>query len=871
MKKYRRLLIVFLSFTAFCLISGIIFSLAYEDTVIRYLKRYLDKHLITEIEVNKIDFSIFKKFPRASVELKNIKAKSGLGFASGDFRGSTDTLLYAQSIIIEFSFPEIIRGNYKLKNIRINNGKLNLLTDKLGNTNYKIWKGSKSDTSGYEIKLQNIILSNIIIEYTDVSNDINIKTQSEKLTLKANFTDKGNHLLIKGNVRINNLGIGKSTSYSHKNVHADIDLFFHRNDVYFGKSYLEYGKTSAMFSGSIKKAKNTIIDMVFKSDNAVLSDLSEFFPQQIKKFKANYDFNGYVDINGKIKGIANKNRNPHINAFFKLDKGSIINRNKHQKISKLTIEGEYSNGKANNPYSSVITLHECSAVLGKSSIKGKMELNGFNPSVLKGSFAAGIESAELKDFLDIDTLQEVSGFVVADIDFYGTVNKFNELKGADLWALVHDGTLELSDLSFRLKNSKNLIRQINGKIVVDEKIKFRDLSFIMNNSDFRLNCYFSGLPGYLQKKGKCYIEADFFSDNLDLNAILPGNENNPQEGIIKFPDNVSGRANFNANTFIYRKIIAKNVTGSAEYVPKIIQFNYFRLNIPDGSIEGNAIINQQEDRSFIVDCNSKLQKVDIQNLFYVFNNFSQNVILDKNLKGNLTGTIDFKALWDEKLNLEGSTITANSDFEITNGELIGYEPMMGLSRFIAVEELQNIKFQTLKNHIVVDNQKVTIPEMDIRSSAFNIKASGVHNFNNSYDYRIQVELNELLSKKARKKKKEMNDFGIVEDDGLGRINIPIKIVGEGTNYDVSFDKKRAFGLFRQNMSNEKKELKKILNSESSDSSNLQLNETSNKQFIIDWNDEDDEKDFIFEKKEQGSKKEPEFLIEWDDSDTTGNK
>ena len=98
------LIIIFIS-------AGIIISVTYEDTAIKYLKKYLDKHLITEIEVDKINFSLFKNFPNASVELKNIMARSTLNFTASDFgERDTETLLVAENIFFEFKLIKILSG-----------------------------------------------------------------------------------------------------------------------------------------------------------------------------------------------------------------------------------------------------------------------------------------------------------------------------------------------------------------------------------------------------------------------------------------------------------------------------------------------------------------------------------------------------------------------------------------------------------------------------------------------------------------------------------------------------------------------------------------------------------------------------------------
>ena len=64
----------------------------------------------------------------------------------------------------------------------------------------------------------------------------------------------------------------------------------------------------------------------------------------------------------------------------------------------------------------------------------------------------------------------------------------------------------------------------------------------------------------------------------------------------------------------------------------------------------------------------------------------------------------------------------------------------------------------MKNEIYISDRMVTIPEMAIHSSAFNISVSGQQTFDNVFEYRLNVLLSEVLFNKARKRKKEIDEF-----------------------------------------------------------------------------------------------------------------
>jgi hypothetical protein len=78
---------------------------------------------------------------------------------------------------------------------------------------------------------------------------------------------------------------------------------------------------------------------------------------------------------------------------------------------------------------------------------------------------------------------------------------------------------------------------------------------------------------------------------------------------------------------------------------------------------------------------------------------------------------------------------------------------------------------------------------------------------------LKILLSEILSKKRVKNKSNITDFGTVEDDGLGRTSLLLKIVGKGEVAKVSYDMKAAGTEVKNNFKKEKQTLKTILNQE----------------------------------------------------------
>jgi hypothetical protein len=129
--------------------------------------------------------------------------------------------------------------------------------------------------------------------------------------------------------------------------------------------------------------------------------------------------------------------------------------------------------------------------------------------------------------------------------------------------------------------------------------------------------------------------------------------------------------------------------------------------------------------------------------------------------------------------------------------------------------------------------------MDIKSNALDLSASGIHHFNNHYDYRLKLKLSHILYGKVRRSKN--SEFVIAEDESDTRI-LFLKIYDEGSGSEVEMDREKAAEKIREDMKKEGLELKKILNEElgwfSSDEK-IEEDSSEEESFLFEFYDEND--------------------------------
>jgi hypothetical protein len=302
------------------------------------------------------------------------------------------------------------------------------------------------------------------------------------------------------------------------------------------------------------------------------------------------------------------------------------------------------------------------------------------------------------------------------------------------------------------------------------------------------------------------IEADLQSKFLDLDELFNIAFGNQSSGEYEFLISPNVHLNFNCSvgSLRYQRFKPRHVEGNLLIKNQMAVSRKLSFDAMGGSLTMDGIVDAKNPKAIGVVSGFKLSGVHIDSLFYVFENFKQDFIEDKHLKGEATAEINTEMNLNEKLNLYPETLVADISAVIKHGELNNFDPLKSLNRYLDDEGLAKLRFGDLKNDIHIENKVIIIPQMEINSNVTTIQLSGTHNFDGHIDYRVTAPL--------RNKKKIDPDeaFGAIEDDGGGKAKIFLKITGTTDDYDVSYDKQALKKSISAGLKKEVQELREAI-------------------------------------------------------------
>ena len=815
LRKLRRWIICFFTALIVLIGTGLIIGRIYEDEVKQYVISELNKQLNTQVilDTKDIDFSIFRNFPYASIDFKNLKALDAV------VDNKKDTLFKAGKISFQFNLPDIFRKNYHIKKIEIENVVVDIRIDKEGKDNYHFWKSSTDTTSSnFEFALEKINMSNVQFLYRNSRTFQHTDMLIKKGDLSGQFSAKRYSLKATGDLFANKIQTDSIIYLRKKNLFADITLDVDNEaDSYkIGPSKIRIEDLMFGLGGEVlHTSSKPILNIAVQGKDMDIKSIFSLIPEQYKRTIEEYKSTGDFYFNAVIQGELSEEQSPQITADFGMRNAVIQQVKENIVLDEVNLKGHYTNGTADMIKPSELTLLPFSARIRNEHIQGELSIINFkNPSV-NGKLKASFNLAELQHFVKIDTIERVSGQVAIDAIF--KAEKRNAETGL-YQNVTTAGDLKITGMNLHVKNNILQFTNINGDF------KFNNNDLIVNhfsgnisNSDFELKGFFRNIVGYaLKDKQDIDVEATLHSNKMNLNELL-SNKQEDQAKESKYKLKFSEHINVNLNSEIeelkFRNFEAKDIKGIVKLKDKKLIVDPVMFSTMNGSITTSGLVDGSDTSKLVVTCFSDVNKINISQMFLQFENFGQSTITNKNIKGIATFKIQFSAELTPELDIDLNTLYSGIDLNIENGELNNVEAMKSLSRFIDLKELENIRFATLKNQIEIKKQMIYIPKMEVKSSAIDLTASGTHSFDNRINYRIKLALNDLLARKAKKAKKENDEFGEIADDGLGRTNLFLLMSGTVERPIIKYDSKSAVQHVKQDLKVEKQTVKSLLKDE----------------------------------------------------------
>ena len=474
------------------------------------VERIANENLNAEVKIGRVELTVWKTFPMASVEIDGLQVKSNVLDKYGDTIPSyADSLLCVGKLRTELNITKIPLMRFDIKEILIDAPKINavLLNDTV--SNFMIFPPSEPDTAQSQITIMPDvvlhkfrIINNGGIRFVDLSKQMDVTLNTDSVELDYNRKDRFYSLLLKG-------GIFADLPEYH--LSQNIPFYF-KGDVNWNTRN-PYKCTLRDFRAEVARVPVSIDADVALSDTTVsvksmemalgpikYSDLTEQIPDEylhgLERIKTNFA----VAVNLKLDKpfVMGKDKEPTFHAEINIP-NCYIQPGKYAdyRINKLNLAAKLAyNG--DNPDRSTLSLNRL--LLDGFGIN--LSVNGTASNLLKdpnvdGKVSGGVDFAKLLKLVPEELPMRLSGrmglntemkFALSDLD----ITTFHRMQV--------NGEVDFSNVRYSVPKDSMLVFLKRAKIKFGTNSEFKNQANEIKNvlmASVSLDSTMAAVPGLM--------------------------------------------------------------------------------------------------------------------------------------------------------------------------------------------------------------------------------------------------------------------------------------------------------------------------------------------------------------------------------------
>ena len=794
----------------------------FSSQLLEKTKSIINNNINATVEFQDFKLSLLQDFPKASLSMKNVSV-TGKGSFSGD------TLLEIGALRTSFSLFDLFGSELAINEIILDNATLTLLVNEQQQTNWSIVpEDGKTETastageSSMNLKLNEIVINNANVHYTDASLPMQIDLENINMNIAGKMYGSSTNLNVEGdaarfNVAYDNVNYISKIKLGLKTI---LDMNFDKMDFRITEGIAMLNNLPLDMNGSFSMPNDSLFfDLDFASKASTLAEILALVPPEYESYLADLKASGNASFNGFFKGYMYEESYPALNVLLQLSEGNARYEGMPEEIKKINgkLQIEKPQGNLNSMVVNVTNAH--------FEVRGNpLDLNANLRNLLedmhfKGSVAGKLNFDHLKDVLPLDSM-DVSGLL--DINL-GVEGYYSAIENERYERLKTEGAILLDDFVYSGKDLSLPIQVSSGKMVFSpEKIDL--LEFIMKIGQSNLSIagslrdyypyFFSG--GIL--KGAVNLNSDYLNLNqlmmlsTDHETVTANNEKsktaaeNPESpSVFKVPEQINLSVQANVKKALYEQLNIQNINGLLVVNDGKLDLRGVNMNMLNGEIKLSGSYANTSEAKPLVDMNIDLVNLDIPAAFQSLGLVRTYLPVAMHSKGSFSTSLNLKGQFDEKMNFLMSSLNGNGLLKSENVQILNSPVFNKIKSVLNEDKLRDIRIDDFAANFSIENGNLLLKPFNAKIAGQQATFTGHLNF----DDIIDLDVDFLVNRDALSSNIE-NTIGLIPGQkNIQQIPVGLKIKGPVNNPKVDVDLTKAKDLVVQSLkSSSKEELQK---------------------------------------------------------------
>ena len=758
----KKILIVIGIVVALLIAAMAAVPLFFKQALLEKTKITINKHINAEVEFSDLKLSLFRSFPKVSLELVDIQV-----VGKGEF--ANDTLFTAPSIRTKTALRQLFgKGNVGIEEILLKRPVLKLVVGASGNVNWDLLADSESkeeaaavsdsDEEGIVFQLDKIGISNADFIYEDREadilfrlNDINIGVSGEMYGTEAQLLAEGTaaqlFLSYAGVNYITNTSVETRTKL---NVDYDImDIEIQENELLINRLPLEV-------LGMIQMPDDTMyFDLHIKTKESGFDNFLALIPPDYEDYLNEITANGTATISGTVKGKYFDEDYPAFDLKIDVSNGNIRYADLLEEIKNISADLSITKPQGVLDFTEV-NIRKAHAEVKNSPVDFRLALKNLMTDLhFDGALTGNVNFNELKDALPLDSVN-VSGIIDADLMVKGN---YSAIEKEQYDKIQTEGTVNLTNFLYESPGLTQQVKIPEGKMTFSpQAVNLSGLSINIGQSDFRLSGNVTNYLNYLFKEGTLAGTLQLNSTQVNMNELLrlqvakedqqpqkadpTKKSGEEQEEILVFdvPANVDFTFQSDIQRVIFERMPITDVKGLITARKGKLVLDGLNMRMLDGGLKLSGSYENTAENKPLFDFSFDLSDIDIPKAYQTLLSVQRMIPIAGNSQGKFNISLNVNGQLTPGFGILASSVDGSGLFNTVNLQIIESPLFKQLKGLLKSEKLNNVKIDDFRAFVEVEKGAIKLKPFRTKVAGQETTISGNLNLENLIDMRLDFNV-----------------------------------------------------------------------------------------------------------------------------------
>lgn len=718
-----------------------------------------NKMLNAEFGFDKLNISLIRDFPKASVGLKGFWLKGIEEFDS-------DTLIYAGNVEVAVNVMSIFgNSGFDITKVLVEDTDVKAIILEDGRPNWDVMKPSDNEeeedttTSNFRIRLQKLTVDDMDIVYDDRQGGMYADIANFDATCSGDMAAEKTLLDLQAGIEALTFRMDGIPLLNKARIGADLNIDADLTNGRFAlkENTLSLNAIQAGIDGWLAMPTDTPMDMDIQLETSEITfkEILSLIPAIYAKDFADLKAEGSVSLKAFAKGkLEGDSLVPQFEAALIVKDGNFRYPALPAGIDDIQILAKVSNPGDDIDLTEIEVEQLSINMLGNPfAITAQVKTPLSDPdfaATAKGTLNLG----DVKNVYPLEGIT-LNGVLKANMSLSGRLSYLEK----ELYErFTANGELCLRNMQLQMEGIPEVKIEQTTFTFTPRYLNLSDTKVLIGKNDLTANCRFENYLAFALQGKTLKGELNLKSNHMNLNDFMDDNNEDsaPQEtpekektevtdeaGVIVIPENIDFDMNVDMAEILFNEITLRHLKG----VLKVKDGTADMSNLSAQTMGGSAVINgvystAQNHNEPELNAAFTLNELSFAQTFKELDLVQKLAPIFKNLDGNFSGKIAVNTKLDSVMSPQLNTLTANGALNTRNLNLSGVQVIEKIAEATQREELRNISVKDLDIDFNIQEGRITTKPFDIKMGNMNLKLSGTTGLDQTIDYAGKLKLPE---------------------------------------------------------------------------------------------------------------------------------